>query len=264
MTIVLYVIAVLIGISLGLIGAGGAIVAVPSFVYIGDISPTLASGYALFVVAIASAVGAIQYIRNKFIDWRAVFAFGSSTLVTIALTRGIFLPAIPHIISLPFGLTVSQDSFLMFVFAGVLCLAALSMLRKRPIPDAHHPQTHFMMLSAYGVAIGLISGFLGVGGGFLMTPALVLWANLDMKKAVGTSLVLISVNSLVGVGADITTGVQYEWGFVLVFTLLTSVGILIGTTMSTKIDGAHLRKGFGWFVLAIGIAVLIREAVPRG
>ncbi|NQW30881.1 MAG: sulfite exporter TauE/SafE family protein [Ignavibacteria bacterium] len=260
MTIVLYVIAVFIGITLGMIGAGGAIVAVPSFVYLGGIPPALASGYALFVVAVASAVGAVQYIRNKLVDWRAVFAFGSSTLVTIALTRGIFLPAIPDIIPLPFGGTITEGSFLMFAFSGVLLYAAISMLRQRKKKDDETHPTHFLILAAYGVIIGLVSGFLGVGGGFLMTPALVLWANLEMKRAVGTSLVLISVNSLVGVGADITAGVQYEWGFLLVFTVLTTIGIIFGGRFATRVDGAILRKGFGWLVLAIGVSVLARES----
>lgn len=249
----IYAIAVLIGISLGLIGAGGAIVAVPAFVYLEQIPPTLASGYALFVVTVASFVGSIQYVRARLIDWRSVMAFGSTTLVSIAVARRVLLPLLPVQIS-----GIPRDSVLMLAFAAMLLLAAAGMLRMPPRPHTGEP-THAGRLALYGLAIGVISGFLGVGGGFLMTPALVLWAGLDMKRAVATSLLLIGVNSAVGVGADLSAGVQYDWPFVLVFTGLTTAGIIAGTMMSHRIDGQRLKKGFGWFILAIGLAVAIRE-----
>lgn len=249
----IYVIAVLIGTTLGLIGAGGAIVAVPVFVYLYNVPPTLASGYALFVVAVASAVASVQYIRQRLIDWRAVAAFGSTTLVSIALTRRLALPLIPDVVA-----GVPRDSLLMLAFALVLLTAAYGMLRQTPKPVSDEP-AHMSRLAAYGSAIGIISGILGVGGGFLMTPALVLWAGLDMKRAVATSLVLIAANSAIGVAADLTGGVVYDWPFVTSFTVMTTLGILIGTLLSRRIDGQRLKKGFGWFILAIGLAVAIRE-----
>lgn len=249
----IYAIAVLIGISLGLIGAGGAIVAVPAFVYLEHIPPTLASGYALFVVTVASFVGSIQYLRAKLIDWRSVLAFGSTTLVSIAVARRFLLPMLPDTMG-----GMPRDSVLMLAFAGVLLLAAMGMLRIPPKPHTGEP-THVGRLALYGLIIGIISGFLGVGGGFLMTPALVLWAGLDMKRAVASSLFLIATNSAVGVGADLSAGVQYDWPFVLLFTGLTTAGIIIGTMLSHRIDGQRLKKGFGWFILAIGVAVALRE-----
>jgi len=259
MTILLYVIAALIGVSLGLIGAGGAIVAVPAFVYLGQIPPTLASGYALFVVAVATAVGALQYVRSKLVDWRSVFAFGVTTLTSIALVRRFVLPALPREFTM-WQWTLSLDMLLMLAFGGILIAAGTAMLRSKPKPPTDEP-AHIGRLTAFGLAIGIISGFLGVGGGFLMTPALVLWANMDMKKAVGTSLVLISANGLAGVAADLSGEVTYDWPFLLTFTALTTVGIIVGTILSKKIDGQRLKAGFGYFVLILGAVVFIRELV---
>lgn len=257
MEIVIYAIALLIGVSLGLIGAGGAIVAVPAFVYLGNTPPTIASGYALFVVAIVTAVGAVQYVRNKLVDWRSVVAFGVTTLVSIALIRKFIMPELPESFTL-LNLFLETDTVLMLAFASILMLAGAGMLKKRKPRDSDEP-THIGRLTAFGIIIGIVSGFLGVGGGFLMTPAMVLWGGLDMKKAVGTSLVLISANGLVGVAADLSTDVQYDWPFLLTFTALATVGTIIGTTLSKRIDGQRLKAGFGYFVLTLGAVVLLRE-----
>ena len=259
MIAVLYAIAILIGISLGLIGAGGAIVAVPAFVYLGGIPPTLASGYALFVVTVATAVASIPAWRNKRIVWRAFWAFGSTTMFTIFLVRKFILPELPEVFSLG-SFSLLRDTALMIAFALVLFVAGVSMLRKKQAPHLA-AQQHIMWLALYGVAIGIVAGFLGVGGGFLMTPALVLWARLDMRYAVGTSLALICVNSAVGVAGDLTSGVSYDWVFVGVFAALTTAGIIIGTILSHRIQAEDLKKGFGWLVILIGIIVLAAETL---
>ncbi|MBK6290940.1 MAG: sulfite exporter TauE/SafE family protein [Ignavibacteria bacterium] len=245
MIVVLYVIAALIGISLGLIGAGGAIVAVPAFVYIGGIDPNLADGYALFIVAVASAVAVIMQGRNNLIDWKAVLAFGSSTIITLVVVRYYLDKFVPQNIQ-------------MIIFGVVLLIAAVGMLRKSETPDTA-TSSKPSLLALYGIIVGVFSGLLGVGGGFLMTPALVLWAGLDMKRAVATSLVLISINSFAGVATDMVDGLQYDWMLVFTFTAITTAGIIIGTILSRRIDGSKLKAGFGWFVSIIGVAVLLRE-----
>lgn len=245
MIVVLYVIAALIGISLGLIGAGGAIVAVPAFVYIGGIDPNLADGYALFIVAVASAVAVIMQGRNDLVDWKAVLAFGSSTIITLVVVRYYLDEFVPQNIQ-------------MIIFGVVLLIAAVGMLRKSKSPDTA-TLSKPSLLALYGIIVGAFSGLLGVGGGFLMTPALVLWAGLDMKRAVATSLVLISINSFAGVATDVVDGLQYDWMFVLTFTAITTAGIIIGTILSRRIEGSKLKAGFGWFVGLIGLLVLVEE-----
>lgn len=255
--LIAYGIAVLIGVSLGLIGAGGAIVAVPLFVYVLKIPPTRASGYALFVVGVSSLIAVLQHMRDRAVNWREAVAFGTSTMLTVYLVRTMVMPLVPSTFNVA-GLVVQRDHALMIAFALVLLGAAYGMMRK---PAAHQSNApaHIALLPVYGVVIGIISGFLGVGGGFLMTPALVLWGKLDMKRAVATSLVLICANSCIGVLADMRAGLWYDWPFVLTFTGCTTVGIVVGMLLARRLDGSQLRSGFGWFVLVLGVAVLVRE-----
>jgi len=257
-SILLAVIAALLGISLGLLGAGGAIVAVPAMVYLEGLPPTVASGYALFVVAVGALTASLRTMRGSSIDWRAAIAFGSTTSVTIAIVRSWIVPALPDTIP---GIGVARDTVLMLAFGAVLLGAGRAMLRRPTQQVADAPLPSLVSLALYGVAIGAVSGFLGVGGGFLMTPALVLWAGLDMRRAVATSLVLIGVNSAVGVTSDLVSGAQYDWPFVLTFSGITTVGVIVGMGISKHIQPAVLRKAFGWFVVALGMAVVVRELV---
>lgn len=243
--IVLYIMAAMIGISLGLIGAGGAIVAVPTFVYVGGIDPNLADGYALFIVAVSSAVAVVMQGRAKNIAWRAVFAFGSGTIITLVVVRYYLDQFVPQNVQ-------------MLIFGIALLAAAIAMLRSQRQPTKR-AENKPMMLTLYGIAVGALSGLLGVGGGFLMTPALVLWAGLDMRRAVATSLVLISINSTAGVATDMVDGLQYDWPLVIVCTIITTAGIIIGTLLSRRIEVNTLKSIFGWLVLAIGIGVLAAE-----
>ena len=245
MMIVLYIMAAMIGISLGLIGAGGAIVAVPTFVYVGGIDPNLADGYALFIVAVSSAVAVVMQGRAKNIAWRAVFAFGSGTIITLVVVRYYLDQFVPQNVQ-------------MLIFGIALLAAAIAMLRSQRQPTKR-AENKPMMLTLYGIAVGALSGLLGVGGGFLMTPALVLWAGLDMRRAVATSLVLISINSTAGVATDMVDGLQYDWPLVSVCTIITTAGIIIGTLLSRRIEVNTLKSIFGWLVLAIGIGVLAAE-----
>lgn len=245
MSVLLAVIAVVIGTSLGLIGAGGAIVAVPAFVYIGGIDPNLADGYALFVVSIASFVAVAMQSRSGLVEWKTVAWFGPSMILSLIAVRGFLDDFVPQRIQ-------------MILFGLVLLGAAIAMLRKQSDSDApKQPQP--MMLSMYGIFIGALGGLLGVGGGFLITPALVLWAGLDMKSAVASSLVLICMNSMTGVIVDMASSMTYDWPFVLRFAALTALGIITGTLLSRRINGAVLKASFGWVVLAIGLYVMSKE-----
>lgn len=245
MSFLLASIALVIGVSLGLIGAGGAIVAVPAFVYLGGIDPNLADGYALFVVAISSAVAVAMQLKERMIDWKTIAWFGPSTIASLILVRGYLDQFVPH-------------STQMLFFGLILVVAAAAMMRNRS-DSATPKQSNPLLLSAFGLIVGGIGGLLGVGGGFLMTPALALWAGLDMKRAVASSLVLISVNSATGVVVDLAQGYAYDWSFVAAFTALTVVGIITGTLLSRRLDSKILRTIFGWVVLAIGLVVLSIE-----
>lgn len=243
MTPLMLVIAAAIGVSLGLLGAGGAIVAVPAFVYIGGISPNLADGYALFIVAASSAIAVGMQWHQRLVAWRTIAWFGPSTILSLIAVRGYLNHLVPQRVQMIF-------------FGVILLVAAIAMMRGRKTQPSENHELHPLRLSAFGIVIGAIGGLLGVGGGFLMTPALALWAGLDMKRAVASSLVLICVNSFTGVMVDMFIGMQYDWPFVLTFTALTTAGIITGTLLSRRIDNTVLRAAFGWVVLAIGCVVL--------
>ena len=236
-------IAAAIGVSLGLLGAGGAIVAVPAFVYIGGIPPELADGYALFVVTISSAIAVGMQWSQRLIAWRTIAWFGPSTILSLIAVRGYLDQFVPQRVQMIF-------------FGIILLVAALAMMRGRKTAPSDTHELHPLRLNAFGIVIGAIGGLLGVGGGFLITPALAIWAGLDMKRAVASSLVLISVNSFTGVMVDMADGMRYDWPYVLTFTAVATAGIITGTLLSRRIDNTVLRAAFGWVVLAIGCVVL--------
>lgn len=243
MATALYLISFLIGISLGMLGAGGAIVAVPAMVYLGGIDPDLAGGYALFMVMVSTAIAAVQHIRQRLIDRRALLDFGLPTVVSMFVVRKYVAP-------------YTDDRLQMISFGIILMYVAIRMFRAK---SSAQSSNHRWKLTSFGVLVGFVSGVLGVGGGFLITPALVLVAGLDMKRAVATSLVLICINSAVGVSVDVHNGMAYEWPLLLSFTGLMSVGLYAGTISTRWVHDATLRKAFGWVVLTTGIAVLLRE-----
>lgn len=258
MVALLLVIAAALGITLGLLGAGGAIIAVPAFVYVGNIAPTQASGYALFVVMVATLVAAVPAVRSKAIHWPAFWSFGITTMMTVFSIRLWLLPALPTRYAFGDWGVLELDTLLMVAFGFVLGAAGYAMLRQRTQTETLAPLQP-AMLAAIGVLVGLTAGLLGVGGGFLMTPALVLWGRLQMKTAVATSIALICVNSAVGVSGDLIRGAVFEWPLVLTFTAFTTAGIVAGARLRDRINAADLRRLFGWVVVAIGIAVLIVE-----
>lgn len=257
-----YVAALLIGLSLGLTGSGGSILTVPILVYLMRLSPVISTAYSLFIVGTTSLVGSVKFYRNKLVSFKTALVFGIPSLTTVFLTRSFIVPAIPeHILTIA-GFEVTKDVLLMVLFAALMVAASFSMIRKTsPKPDAHEKQEqqiNYLPVLAQGTLVGLVSGLVGAGGGFLIIPALVLFTGLDMKKAVGTSLFIIAANSLIGFLGDIFH-YDIDWAFLLSFSGLSVAGIYIGTALATKIQGEKLKKGFGWFVLAMGLYILGRE-----
>ena len=259
MEIIGYCAAIMIGISLGLIGGGGSILTVPVLVYLFHIDATQATSYSLFIVGLTSLIGAYLNYRKQQVDVRTALLFGLSSITTVFLTRKFLIPAIPPVLFSIGGIQISKAVATMVLFAILMVLAAVFMIRNNTTKDANTSSTNaFSKLLLFGVGIGLITGLLGAGGGFLIIPALVLVLHIPMKKAVGTSLLIIALNSLIGFTGDI--GQQHiDWPFLLLIAAIAVAGIIIGTWLSRKIAGAKLKKGFGWFVLAMGTYILIKE-----
>ena len=252
--------ALLIGVVLGLIGGGGSILTVPVFVYIMSIDPVVATAYSLFVVGSAAAVGAIRNAQKKMIDFRTGIVFAIPAFLTVYLTRKFVVPAIPeHLFDIG-TFEVSRDVAIMIFFAIIMLLASISMIRGRKDngSDADEVSYNYPMILVEGFVVGFVTGIVGAGGGFLIIPALVLLAKLPMKKAVATSLMIIAIKSLIGFLGDVQN-IAIDWGLLLLFTSFSVVGIFAGIYLSKFIDGSKLKKGFGWFVLLMGVYIVLKE-----
>lgn len=260
MEILGYLASIFIGLSLGLIGGGGSILTVPVLVYLFGVNPTLATSYSLFIVGIVSLIGAIRKSKVKEVDLKTAILFGITSIATVLLTRIYILPAIPEQIATLGEVNITKSALTMILFAMLMLLASVSMIKGRKTVVAKDKPSGIVLLVLYGIGIGLVTGFLGAGGGFLLIPALVFFVKLDMKVAVGTSLAIIAMNSLIGFLGDVAT-TKMDWQLLLTVTAIAIAGIFIGITLSKNIPAAKLKKGFGWFVLIMGVYILFRETL---
>lgn len=262
MQILGYFASLLIGISLGMIGGGGSILTVPVLVYLFSINPVLSTSYSLFVVGSTSLVGAYNNYRKGFVQIKTALLFGLSSITTVFLTRKFLIPNIPKIIGNIGSFQITQSIIIMVLFAILMVAASLSMIKNKKeetnIINADNKKINLPKLLMYGIAIGFATGLLGAGGGFLLIPTLVLLVKLPMKEAIGTSLLIIALNSLIGFTGDLGHFTM-DWFFLFKITGIAVAGILIGGFISKKISGDKLKNGFGWFVLFMGIYIIIKE-----
>ncbi len=257
-----YFAAVLIGISLGLIGSGGSILTVPVLVYLMGADPVNATAYSLFIVGITSLVGSYFYMKKKLISYKTAVVFAVPAFVTVFFTRLYVLPAIPEIIYNFSSFVLFKRTAIMLFFAILMGLSAYSMIKKNNI-DSNNSELSFNypMIMVEGIVVGLLTGLVGAGGGFLIIPALVLLAKLPMKMAVGTSLLIIAAKSLIGFLGDIGAKTQLDWNILILFSVLAIVGIFIGSLLTKYISNNKLKPAFGWFVLVMSVFIIIREII---
>lgn len=255
-----YLGALLIGLILGLIGGGGSILTVPILVYLLGVTPILGTAYSLFIVGIASLVGALNFMKKKLVDFRTAVVFAIPALIAVYLTRRFLIPAIPEQLFSIGTFQLTRGIALMLFFAAIMILAAVSMIRDKPVKPLESQTWHFkgLFIVLEGTVVGAVTGLVGAGGGFLIIPALVLMARLSMRKAIATSLLIIAIKSLVGFIGDVQN-LEIDWPFLLVFTAISIVGIFVGTWLNQFIDATRLKKSFGWFVLVMGGLILIKE-----
>ena len=258
-----YFSSILIGISLGLIGGGGSILTVPVLVYLFTVDAVLATTYSLFVVGSTSLVGSFSYFKKDLIDLRTAMLFGIPSILAVFLTRHYVIPAIPeHILNIG-GFTLTRPILLMLFFAVLMVVASYSMIKKDVEENrfgAGPAGSIWVVLQ--GLVVGVVTGLIGAGGGFLIIPALVKLLKLPMKTAIGTSLIIIAVNSLTGFVFSLGQS-HIQWLFLIEVTLIAIVGIFIGSYLSSKIDGKKLKPAFGWFVLVMGIYILMKETLLK-
>ena len=256
-----YIGAFCIGLVLGLTGGGGSILTVPVLVYLLGIQPVTATAYSLFIVGTTSTFGAFRNYFKGLVAVKTAVLFAIPSFIAVFLTRRFLVPAIPETIISTSGFTLSKDTFLMALFAVIMFFAAMAMLRKKAAvsdTESNSGSINYRYLIPQVFLIGILIGMVGAGGGFLIIPTLVFFARLPMKKAVGTSLLIIAINSLIGFTGDLEN-LNVDWNFLLTFTLLSVFGIFAGIFLNKYINETQLKKGFGWFVLIMAVYILLKE-----
>ena len=253
-----YLSAILVGFVMGLLGGGGSILTIPIFVYLFDIAPVVATAYSLFVVGATATVGTFKNFKNKNINLRIGLLFGIPSFIGTYITRRYILPNMPdHIFSIG-TIDISKDLVIMILFAIMMISASVSMIRSREKPLGDKLKAKPIIVILLGLIIGLITGVIGAGGGFIIVPALIFLTHLDIKIAIGTSLFVIMMKSFIGFLGDLQT-TSMDWKFLITFAVLAAIGILVGVKVAKRTKAASLKRIFGWFILVVGIYVIFKE-----
>ena len=264
MNVFVLFLAVLIGVSLGLIGGGGSILTVPVLVYVAGVSPTLATAYSLFIVGSTSLVGGLNNMRKQLVHVPTAVIFSIPSFISVYLVRKYVMPMIPNTILTVGNLVITKNIFIMVFFASIMFFAAISMIRNKKTEsencDVSQISFNYPLIILEGFVVGALTGFVGAGGGFLIIPALCLFAKLPMRLAIGTSLLIIAIKSLIGFTGDVQNlSNQIDWSLLGFFTAAAVVGIFLGMYLAKFIKAETLKKGFGWFVLVMAIYILTKE-----
>jgi uncharacterized membrane protein YfcA len=256
-----YFAAVLMGVVLGAIGGGGSILTVPILVYLFGQDATEATAYSLLIVGLTATYGAYTYFRKGLIDFKSAIIFAIPSIIAVYLTRAYMMPAIPEVLlTTPFEVT--RNTLIMVSFSMLMLLSAYMMLTRdnQNVVQGNGSQKPLLIMLE-GAVVGVATGVLGAGGGFLIIPALVIFMGMEMKKAVAASLLIISLKSIIGFTGDLQAGFQVDWMFVLKLIVCTIIGMTIAAKVATNIDGTKLQKGFGVFTLIIAAFILIKELI---
>ena len=238
----------LIGVSLGLLGGGGSILAVPLLVYVAHIEVHTAIGMSLAVVGATSLGGALVHARAGRVDLRAAVLFGGTGMIAAPIGAQATHLVAPRV--------------LLLLFAALMIVVGGLMLRgRRPAPEPSPRPRHRLALAGAGLGVGLLTGFLGVGGGFLIVPALTLLGGLPIHTAVGTSLVVIALNCATGLAGHLRQGAM-PFALTAAFIAASSLGALFGVRLSASFEPIRLRRAFAVFVVLIGLALMAGNAPP--
>lgn len=255
-----YISALFIGIVLGLIGGGGSILAVPVLAYLFLVNEKVATAYSLFIVGVSALVGGLKQQKKGLVDWRTAIVFGIPAIVGISLVRHFVIPALPDVLFTFGDFNFTRRMAMFGLFSVLMIPAAFSMLKERKIqPENHTVSYNYPLIIIEGLLIGGVTGMIGAGGGFLIIPALVLLAHVEIKVAVATSLIIIAMNALSGFFLGDALTMTIDWKFLLTFTSISLVGIFIGSYLGNFIDGNKLKKGFGYFIFAMAIFIFYME-----
>ena len=259
-----FAMAVFIGFLLGLFGGGGSMIAVPVFIYILGFEPNISITYSLFVVGSSALIGNLLYLKQGQVQYKTAITFVLPSILAVFIVRKLLLPVIPHELVKIMGIPIYKEKMLMVLFALLMVFSGIQMMRNQSQDQNYtgakegFKKNPWIILIA-GIVVGILTGLVGSGGGFMIVPSLVLFAGLPLKKAIGTSLMVIGINAAVGFFADVLGGVKIDWYFLLPFSLLAFAGIFAGSILSRKIHANKLKPLFGWFELILGMLIVVKE-----
>tara|TARA_B100000749_G_scaffold122825_1_gene93857 strand:+ start:99804 stop:100610 length:807 start_codon:yes stop_codon:yes gene_type:complete len=260
-----YFLTLIMGVSLGLLGGGGSILTVPILIYLFKINPVDATAYSLFIVGLAAGFGGFKKAKEGYVNFKVGAIFATPAFMGVFLARAYIIPKLPDTLFSMGSFVVTKGVLIMLIFAIMMIAASVTMIkgRKETIATSDvssDPKTlNFPLIGLEGLVVGLLTGFVGAGGGFLIIPALVVLAGLNMKVAVGTSLMIISVKSLLGFLGDVMVNSNVDWTFLLILSGLSVVGIFIGSYLSQFVSDKKLKQAFGYFVLIMGTFILAQQ-----
>tara|TARA_B100000902_G_C27266233_1_gene893669 strand:- start:664 stop:1437 length:774 start_codon:yes stop_codon:yes gene_type:complete len=249
-----YIFFVFAGLFFGLFGSGGSVIIIPILMYVFKLSIYESTTYSLLLVLLVSVFGTIRHIQKKNLHIQSIIPFIVPTLIFTYLSRAFLFPAIPDQIII---LNTSKDSVLMIVFAIVVFCSGLSLF----IPRLRYYQHNFkIILILIGAFVGLLTGLLGIGGGFIIVPSLVLFASMDIKKAASSTLFIIMLNTFLAIFLEITIfQFDFKWTFICSVLLATLIGITIGMSLLNKLDSAIIKKMFSIALLFLSLVIIFIE-----
>lgn len=255
--------ALLIGMVMGLTGSGGSILSVPILAYLFKYDEKTATAYSLFIVGMTAVVGSWRIFKQREISWRLVLYFGLPAIFGILISRRIILPYLPDELFQIFNYSISRRMFIFGLFATMMLLASYTMLHKEILKlsdlTEDSPVVFRPLILIEGLLLGLFMGLVGAGGGFLMVPALMLIAKLSIKKAVGTSLLIVCMNSLTGFFLGDFFFMEINWPFLFKFVSISFIGIIAGGYLSKYIPSQKLKTGFAYFILLMAVFIFVME-----
>lgn len=252
-----YLSVLFMGFVLGLLGGGGSILTVPILVYLFKLSAVTSTAYSLFIVGVAASIGAFKNYKIKNVALKTGLLFSVPGFIGVFVSRAVIVPSLPEKIISHSNFILSKDDFILVIFAIMMILASYSMIFGRSDKKSKASLNNVVLL-LLGFTVGVLTGFVGAGGGFIIIPVLNAFAGLDIKKAIGTSLLVIAVNSLLGFFGDLFN-LQPDWGLLAKLSTLSIIGVLIGTYFNSKVPAKLLKKGFGFFVLLLGSWIIFKQ-----